>query len=238
MHVHPLGSNPVTGDLILRFGSPAPTLASMAEASGEPVFSVGAVLLAAGRSTRMGRPKLLLPWGHTSILGHLIEQWRSLRVAHTVVVCARGDREILSELRRLDFPPEDCIQNVTSERGMFSSIQCAARWEGWEESLSHWAIVLGDQPQLRLKTLRALLDFSVARTGTVSQPEWRGRRRHPVLLPKAAFENLARSAASNLKQFLLAYEVATCELDDPGLEVDIDSPEDYQKALAVAASQE
>jgi CTP:molybdopterin cytidylyltransferase MocA len=89
-----------------------------------------------------------------------------------------------------------------------------------------------------LKTLRALLDFSMSRAGMVCQPQWRGRRRHPVLLPKAAVNNLARSEAADLKQFLLAYEVATCELDDPGLDVDIDSPQDYQKALAVAQPQE
>jgi molybdenum cofactor cytidylyltransferase len=113
---------------------------------------------------------------------------------------------------------------------MFSSIQCAAQWPDWKRSLSYWAIILGDQPQLRLRTLRALLDFSVAQAGKVCQPEWRGRRQHPVLLPKAAFENLPTSAAPDLKQFLVSYEVAACELDDPGLEVDIDSPEDYQKA--------
>ena len=210
----------------------------MTKASGEPLLPVGAIVLAAGSSTRMGRPKLLLPWGHTSILGHLIEQWGSLRVAHIVVVCARGDEQILSELRRLRFRMEDCIQNPTPEQGMFGSIQCAARWLGWEHSLRHWAVILGDQPHLRLNTLRALLDFSMARTGTVCQPEWQGRRRHPVLLPKTAVDKLARSDAADLKQFLLAYEVATCELDDPGLDVDIDSPQDYQKALAVAESQD
>ena len=210
----------------------------MAQPFGERVFLVGAVILAAGRSTRMGRPKLLLPWGHTSILGHLIEQWQALKVAQIVVVCAGGDAEILSELRRLCFPAENCIYNSTPDRGMFSSVQCAAQWQDWNASLSHWAIILGDQPQLRLKTLRALLDFSVAQAGRVCQPEWRGRRHHPVLLPKAAFQNLTTSVASNLKQFLLSYEIATCELDDPGLPLDIDSPEDYQKARAVAASQE
>jgi molybdenum cofactor cytidylyltransferase len=205
----------------------------MGQSSEGPVFSVGAVILAAGCSTRMGRPKLLLPWGHTSILGHVIEQWRSLGADQIAVVCASGDQDILSELRRLCFSTENCIYNSAPERGMFSSIQCAARWQGWKGSLSHWAVVLGDQPQLRLNTLRALLDFAAAQTGEVCQPARRGRRHHPVLLSKPAFEQLPGSATPNLKQFLLAYKVATCELDDPGLEMDIDSPEDYQKAVAI-----
>jgi molybdenum cofactor cytidylyltransferase len=210
----------------------------MTEASADPFLPVGAIVLAAGSSTRMARPKLLLPWGNTSILGHLIEQWGSLRVAHIAVVCARGDEGILSELRRLRFRMEDCIQNPTPQQGMFCSIQCAARWPGWKASLTHWAIILGDQPHLKKKTLLGLLDFSMARAGRVCQPQWRGRRRHPVLLPTAAFDKLARSDAADLKQFLLVYEVATCELDDPGLDVDIDSPQDYQKALAMAQAQE
>ena len=36
----------------------------------------GVVILAAGASSRMGKPKLVLPWGKTSVLGHLIEQWK------------------------------------------------------------------------------------------------------------------------------------------------------------------
>ena len=50
----------------------------MQQRSAERSFSVGVVILAAGRSARMGRPKLLLPWGETSVLGHLIKQWQAL----------------------------------------------------------------------------------------------------------------------------------------------------------------
>src|SRR5437763_13333350 len=91
---------------------------------------LGAVILAAGRSSRMGRPKLLLPWGETSVLGHLVEQWRMLRAQQIAVVCAAGDDGIQKELNRLMFPVECRIFNETPERGMFSSVQCAAQWAG------------------------------------------------------------------------------------------------------------
>jgi molybdenum cofactor cytidylyltransferase len=116
---------------------------------------------------------------------------------------------------------------------MFSSIQCAAQWPGWEAALTHWALVLGDQPHLRPQTLRQVLDFSASHPTKVCQPARRGHGRHPVLLPRTVFRQLARSTATTLKEFLVARsrEAALCEVDDPGIELDIDRPEDYEKAL-------
>jgi molybdenum cofactor cytidylyltransferase len=90
----------------------------------------GVILLGAGASTRMGRPKLLLPWGGTTVLGHLIAQWRALQAGQITVVCA-ADGPVPAELDRLAFAAENRIVNPHPEQGMFSSIQCAARWPGW-----------------------------------------------------------------------------------------------------------
>jgi molybdenum cofactor cytidylyltransferase len=198
-------------------------------------FSLGVVILAAGRSRRMGRPKLLLPWGETSVLGHLLGQWRAQAAAQIAVVRAADDQDVRTELVRLGFPEADHIENLAPERGMFSSIQCAAQWRGWRSALSHWAIVLGDQPHLRAGTLRAVCEFSAAQPGKVCQPARNGRRCHPVLLPKFAFLGLAKSNVPDLKTFLSSFQVAVCDLEDPGLDLDIDRPEDYEKALALAA---
>jgi molybdenum cofactor cytidylyltransferase len=184
----------------------------------------------------MGKPKLLLPWGGTSVLGHLIRQWRALRTKQIAVVCAPGNRAIQDELDRLGFQAWKRIVNPTPGRGMFSSIQCAAQWPGWQAALTHWAIVLGDQPHLRRQTLKQVLDFSAAQPSRVCQPARQGHGRHPVLLPKAVFRQVAGSTAATLSEFLSAKprQVALCELEDPGLDLDIDRPEDYQKALKLA----
>jgi molybdenum cofactor cytidylyltransferase len=205
----------------------------MTRLSAGRAFSVGVIILAAGRSARMGKPKLLLPWGKTSVLGYLIEEWRALHVKQIAVVCATGDLAIQAEMDRLGFPAQDRIINPNPQRGMFSSIQCAAQWPGWQPALTHWAIVLGDQPHLRPQTLRRVLEFSAAQPGRVCQPARQGHGRHPVLLPKAVFQQLAPTTAATLKEFLAAEaaQVALCEMDDPGLDLDIDRPEDYKKAL-------
>jgi molybdenum cofactor cytidylyltransferase len=180
----------------------------------------------------MGQPKLLLPWGGTTVLGHLIEQWQELGANQIAVICAPGDLAVRAELDRLGLPETNRIYNPAPERGMFSSIQCAAQWPGWQAALTHWAIVLGDQPHLHPQTLRRVLDFSAAQPTKLCQPAHHGHGRHPVLLPELLFRQLAASTATTLKEFLAAQDqqVALCELDDPGLELDIDRPEDYEAA--------
>src|SRR5712692_8184036 len=103
----------------------------------------GVAILAAGASSRMGQPKMLLPWGKTTVIGHLIAQWQKAGAGQIAIVNAAGDQALTRELERLAFPPENRICNPAPELGMFSSIQCAARWSGWAQGLSHWAIALG-----------------------------------------------------------------------------------------------
>jgi molybdenum cofactor cytidylyltransferase len=191
---------------------------------------VGVVILAAGASQRMGQPKLLLPWRDTSILGHLQTQWRNLSVGQIAVVCAAQDPALHCELERLRWPLADRITNPTPEGGMISSIRCAARWPGWRPELRRWAIVLGDQPHVRLTTLRDVLELSAAHPGKICQPARGGRPRHPVLLPAVAFRQLADWPGEHLKQFLQASEVVLRESDDAGLDLDIDHPADYERA--------
>jgi molybdenum cofactor cytidylyltransferase len=205
--------------------------------SPPPRIILGVVILAAGASSRMGRPKMLLPWGSTSVIGHLIAQWEKAGAEQIGVVCAAGDQGIKSEMDRIGFPSANWIVNTTPEVGMFSSIQCAARWPGWKAQLSHWAVVLGDQPHLQLETLRALMDFAAVHPGAICQPARDGRRRHPVILSQRAFHMVADSLEENLKKFLQSRpeELESCSMDDAGLDLDIDRPEDYELAVRLVA---
>ena len=198
-------------------------------------FALGVVILAAGRSARMGQPKLLLPWDDTTVIGHLIRQWQTLRAQCITAVCAPGDHVMRHELERLVFPAEHVIENPTPERGMFSSIQCASRWPEWPGDLTHWAIVLGDQPHLRVETLERVLGVAAYRPDQIVQPSRDRHGRHPVIIPKALFSELGSTAAATLKEFLTAKsrQIMLCEVNDPGFDLDVDCPEDYAKALAL-----
>ena len=193
---------------------------------------LGVVILGAGASSRMGRPKLLLPWGGTSVIGHLIGQWQTLGARQIAVVCRPEDRELGAELDRLAFPSQHRIKNPEPERGMFSSILCSANWTGWDSEIAVRAIVLGDQPHLRLETLRRVLEFQAGHPKAVCQPEFGGHARHPVLLPQPAFGELQQTRAKTLKSFLkqTSCPLVKCSIADPGLLLDLDTPEDYKQA--------
>jgi len=195
-------------------------------------IALGVVILGAGASSRMGRPKLLLPWGDTSIVGHLIRQWHLLGTEQIAIVCRAGDKPLADELDRLDFPPANRIENPEPERGMFSSIVCAANWQGWKSELTSWAIVLGDQPQLRTQTLGELVKFYGEHPDKICQPTFEDRAKHPVFLPRAVFQELKAARKKTLKEFLGDFSNRTeyCPLGDPGLAFDLDTPEDYQRA--------
>ena len=216
---------------------PRPRALPFPEVNAQPAsrLSFGTVILGAGRSSRMGRPKLLLPWANTSILGHLFQQWRSLGSSQICVVCAADDPAIQPELDRLNVPASNRIFNPAPQQGMFSSIQSAARWSGWMDGLSHFIITLGDQPHVLNETLHALLEFAAARPGHICQPRHQGHRRHPVVLPRALFVKIASTEADDLKQFLNESSGAVCyyESSDESLALDIDTPADYEKALAL-----
>jgi len=195
-------------------------------------MNCGVALLAAGESRRMGQPKLLLPWGATSILDHQLRLWRRLNTHQTAVVCAQGNPDLRVELDRVHFPADQRIVNPQPQAGMFSSIRCAAQWKGWSAALTHWVITLGDQPHLKQATLQTLLNFSATHPDKVCQPRRLARRHHPVILPRNFFEQLPSTPARTLRDFLngISGDVEGCELEDPGLGFDIDTPADYERA--------
>lgn len=193
------------------------------------VTHLGAVLLAAGRSSRMGRPKMLLPWAHTNVLGWHIHQWQALGTTQMAIVLS-GPGPVWACLDRLSFPAEQRIINPDPGAGMFRSIQCASDWAGWKQTLSHFAIILGDQPHLRRATLARLLEFSAANPDRVCQPHFQDRMGHPIVMPRSVFATLKNATTHTLKDFLgqLSPGPLACDVDDPGLGLDLDTPEDYR----------
>jgi len=211
--------------------------------SGTP-FVWGTIILGAGASSRMARPKLLLPWGTTTVVGHLLATWKNLGAAQLAVVCASGDRDLEAELNKPGMPFSARIDNPDPGRGMFGSIQCAARWSGWNSQLTHWVIALGDQPHLHPPTLSALIRFTAKHREKICQPARRVqtgattvlRGRHPVVLPRAAFKLVATSRCTTLREFLhaIASMSESMEVDDPGFDLDIDTAADYERAILLA----
>jgi len=195
-----------------------------------PDFQLGTVILAAGASTRMGSPKMLLPWGDSTIAGHLLSTWSAL-ARQVAFVISEQDQAMERELTRLGVLRESAILNPKSERGMFSSIQCAAAWRGWNASLTHFVIILGDQPHLDVNIiLKPLLQFAITHPEQICQPAFRGRPKHPIVLPRRVFNQLLEASFdTTLKEFLTARRIEFCAIDDEALNIDLDYPAQYEQ---------
>ena len=116
---------------------------------------------------------------------------------------------------------------------MFSSVQCAASWNRWNIDVTHFAITLGDQPQVKTETLKAVINFAEQNPDMICQPARKGRGRHPVIMPRKHFLPLASAKEATLKEFLQARESARklLEVEDEGLDLDLDTMADYERAI-------
>jgi molybdenum cofactor cytidylyltransferase len=190
-------------------------------------------ILAAGESKRMGQPKLCLPWGKTTILGHVLDQWREAGAQELLVVHSPDAQSpVIEELDRLGVPPPERAATVAPERGMMGSVVTAARRAVRVPSLSHLVIALGDQPQIGPETLRILLDACAARPGSVLRVSHQGRPGHPLALPAACLADLAATSAATLRDFLGLLPQPPEDLTSPnsGVLLDIDTPDEYAEA--------
>jgi CTP:molybdopterin cytidylyltransferase MocA len=79
------------------------------------------------------------------------------------------------------------------------------------------------------------VDFATMRPAKICQPIRNGHCRHPVIFPRAIFFELATASAANLKDFLVSRcdHLAGFDVDDPGLDLDLDTPADYAALVSL-----
>ncbi|MBN1313207.1 MAG: putative selenium-dependent hydroxylase accessory protein YqeC [Anaerolineae bacterium] len=196
----------------------------------EPIWEiqrrVGAIILAAGESQRMGKPKMLLPWKSSTIIREICQQVLTCRL-HEVVVVAGEDFEAIQQ--ELDNLPVRVVHNAQGE--MLSSLKVGLH-HIWHTS-SACMIVLGDQPEIRADTFHLILNCYNQGLGRIVAPAYNNRRGHPVLIDRAfwrAIDELPSDKAP--RDVLQTYEneVYHLAVNTASVLSDIDTSEDYEQA--------
>lgn len=190
---------------------------------------IGAIVLAAGRSLRMGQPKMLLPWGGTTVLGQVTATLAAADIADIVVVTGGWRAAVEAEVTRLaQSLPVRAVFNAGFEQGeMLSSIQrgLAAMRPGCGAAL----IALGDQPQVSQRSVRGVAGAFERPGVTVAVPSWQGRRGHPILIARALWDDLLElNPPLTLRDFLNQKPLTYIEADASVL-MDLDTPEAYRR---------
>ena len=116
---------------------------------------IALLILAAGESSRMGRAKQLLPWGETTLLGHVLEQVHELELSRKYLLLGARSQRILEEVDVTGFIP---LLNPDWELGMGSGIAYAVRTIMTDlPEVKGVMIVLADQPEVNAEMLRGML---------------------------------------------------------------------------------
>jgi len=192
---------------------------------------INAILLAAGESRRMGQPKLLLPWGKTTVLGQVVAMFAAADIEDILVVTG-GARENVEELvadLAKDYPVR-AVYNPEYARGeMLSSIQAGFSKLGPEPRAA--LIGLGDQPQVLETTIRAICSAYLRTEAPLVFPSFKNRRGHPWLASRSFWADiLALPQSTNPRHFINNYRGRIEYVDaDESILQDLDTPEDYQR---------
>ena len=191
-----------------------------------------AAILAAGRSSRMGRPKAFLPHfsAENSFLGYLIGAVGAGGAAPVAVVGRPDDDPLRAEVRRLG--AEFVLNDQADLGGPLSSILAAVRWlSGSAEALLISPI---DMPLVTPDVVQALISAAARSDAAIVRAVHGGRHGHPVIFKRAVFGELLRAdPAVGARAVVRAHpgRVLDLEVGDPGVLVDVDTPEDYARVL-------
>ena len=193
-----------------------------------------AIVPAAGRSARMGQPKLLLPWGSSTVIEQVIAAWRASRVSGVVAVVHPDDVELAEVCRRAGAevvvapsPPPDMKASVCL--GLES---IAHRYA--PRASDAWLVAPADLPTLSAETINRVIAAhatnAAAASARIVVPVHNGRRGHPVLFPWLLAEQVkSLPEDAGLNRLLSEFSPQEIDCGAEALPADLDTPDDYRR---------
>ncbi len=197
---------------------------------------LAAIILAAGESSRMGRPKALLPDpGGRPFVVRLAGSFAAAGVPHIIVVAGSHSAAISGALDAAPLPVRPfVVTNAHPARGQLSSL-----WVGLDEAERAGAeavlVTLVDIPMVEVATIDRILDAWQEHRAPIVRPAFRGRHGHPVLFDRSVFAALRRAPLDEGARAVVhahADDIRNVDVDDEGCVTDIDTPEDYEKLIS------
>ena len=145
-------------------------------------MSVTGIILAAGRGSRMGTPKQLLPLGGRPLLQHVVDA--AAEALDDVILVLGHEAEAI--VAALDLPPGvRVVVNPDHPEGLSTSLR--AGLDHVPEAALAVAVILGDQPEIRPDAIRAVVAAQATSGAPILRASHRGRASHPVVLARAVW---------------------------------------------------
>jgi len=188
---------------------------------------ITAIILAAGESKRMGEPKMLLPWGGSTVLQAVLSAFRAAGIEDIMVITGAGHERLEAVIEgsaRTIFNPDFAAGE------MLSSIQTGL--QAMDPRIEAALIALGDQPQVRPATIQKLVDARLETHCDLSVPSYELRRGHPWLVGRRHWEEiLSMRPGETMRDFFRTHarEIHYVQAEDASVLADLDTPEDYHR---------
>ncbi|MGH8875478.1 MAG: nucleotidyltransferase family protein [Acidimicrobiia bacterium] len=188
---------------------------------------IAALILAAGGSRRLGQPKQLVPWGGTTLLGHVVERARSYPVAEVWVVLGAAAEEVLA---RVDLAGCGLIENPEWQEGMASSLRAGLDALTRRPEVEAVLVLLGDQPDVPDEVVEALVAEYRAGKAEAVVPKYRYTWGNPVVVGRRLWPRImSMEGDEGAKQLLQAHPEWVTEVWFPGLPPgDVDTVADLE----------
>lgn len=192
---------------------------------------IAGIVLAAGRSRRMGRPKAFLRLGGLTFLERAVAALRDGGCGPVVVVAGpRGDAaadEIADAAERLGAL---ATRNPEAESPQVTSLRAGLRALGGDAAAA--IVTPVDIPRVEAEVVRALTDAFAAKGCPVAQPFDGARHGHPVLFARAVWpELMADPLPDGARTVIHAHAAERAEVRVSVLPVDVDTPDDFRRLL-------
>ena len=188
-----------------------------------------AVILSAGESSRMGRPKALLPIEGQTFIEKIVGALKKTHAGKIVVVLGHNADEMRLRIGHL---PVEILVNPDYQQGQLSSLQVAVRRLAREDDCDGMLVHLVDHPYIDPQLVEIMIERFYASGKPLVVPRHGDKRGHPVIFSRTLFgELLSAPLDQGAKAVVNAHREDTLEIDtdDEGITVDIDTPEIYQK---------
>ncbi len=190
---------------------------------------ISAMILAAGQSKRMGQPKMLLPWGKSTVIEHVITTFLKAGVEDIIVITG-GARDQVEEATA-PYPVRRIYNEEYVNGEMLSSLQCGLR--ATSDQVQAALIGLGDQPQVQEASVRCVCETYRKSQPRLVVPSFQMRRGHPWLVARSLWQELLQMRSPESPRDFLrqhADEIHYVEMETSSILADLDTPDDYQKS--------
>lgn len=185
--------------------------------------TVAALLMAAGKSSRMGSCKPLLPLGDETVIDRCLKILHHGGVNDIIVVVSMHGEDVARAARDHSV---QIVVNPDETGDMASSIRVGR--DTTTPETSGIIVALCDCPLVLPSTVKTLIDEHAKHPECIITPTCKGRRGHPLLLPRSILGELTEG--KTLRD-LLKKDVARIHevpLNDTGILIDMDTPDDYR----------